>query len=363
MRLLTLGAVPSRWGGRTDGGVAEVHALLAARFAALGEHAGLVAPNRDPAAPAPPAVQVFDPPADAAAQRAWFAALLDRVQPGAVLYFHIAHRFAAWHGQDRPAVPSIGSIHSWTAVHAAPAAERDARLERLRSTMARLDRLVIVSGHCRAEGQALGLDPVSEACVVANPLRPGLAQPISGRGGQARARVVFVGRLEAVKRPHLLLDAAQALDIEAVFLGHGSLRDDLAKRAIARGLDDRVIFRGPFEGTAVAEDLARASLMCVPSMREAFGLAYIEALANGIPVVGYAPAVDEIAAQLGMDVGAGVAGDATAADLIAAIVRVLGQDFDREALSRRTRARFSVSRVTADYRAVISQALSGKRGG
>jgi colanic acid/amylovoran biosynthesis glycosyltransferase len=44
-------------------------------------------------------------------------------------------------------------------------------------------------------------------------------------------------------------------------------------------------FLGKIPQTAVAEELTKAHIFCVPSIREALGVANLEAMAYGIPVV------------------------------------------------------------------------------
>jgi glycosyltransferase involved in cell wall biosynthesis len=56
-------------------------------------------------------------------------------------------------------------------------------------------------------------------------------------------------------------------------------------RALA---DDRVEFMGELEHDRAMHELARCHAMALPSVDEAFGVAYIEALARGVPAIGTA---------------------------------------------------------------------------
>jgi glycosyltransferase involved in cell wall biosynthesis len=63
-----------------------------------------------------------------------------------------------------------------------------------------------------------------------------------------------------------------------------------AVEALARelGLEDRIRFAGRLPPPEGQEELARCHVMALPSVDEAFGVAYIEALANGLPAIGCA---------------------------------------------------------------------------
>ena len=99
-----------------------------------------------------------------------------------------------------------------------------------------------------------------------------------------------VGGLNENKGLHLLLeafargfpgDAATRLRIG----GHGPERPRLEKLAVQLGIAGRVSFLGALTRQQVAEELARAQALVHPSRYETFGVAIVEALAMGRPVV------------------------------------------------------------------------------
>jgi glycosyltransferase involved in cell wall biosynthesis len=103
--------------------------------------------------------------------------------------------------------------------------------------------------------------------------------------------LVTVGHLAARKR-HADVIAALALlrdrhpELRYVIVGDGPQRERLRELATSLGVGDRVEFRGQLpndEATAVARS---ASLFVMPSVDEAFGVAYIEAMAGGVPAIG-----------------------------------------------------------------------------
>ncbi len=71
-----------------------------------------------------------------------------------------------------------------------------------------------------------------------------------------------------------------------VMVGDGPERPHAAERARALGVDDDVVFLG--KHSSVEELLSCADLFLLPSDSESFGLAALEAISCGTPVIGYA---------------------------------------------------------------------------
>jgi Glycosyltransferase len=100
-------------------------------------------------------------------------------------------------------------------------------------------------------------------------------------------------RLSRKKRPLDLLGAFAAAArhtagtplLRLVIAGDGPDRDALARRAAELGIADRVTLAGQLSRPALRELYARAHLFVLPSERESFGIAALEARAAGLPVV------------------------------------------------------------------------------
>jgi glycosyltransferase involved in cell wall biosynthesis len=103
--------------------------------------------------------------------------------------------------------------------------------------------------------------------------------------GDADVVVIVVGVLEARKGHAALIDAAarlgNRLPLRLVFCGAGSLDDALRRHAAARGV--AVTFLGFRDD--VAGCLAAADVAALPSLQEGLGVAALEAMAAGRPVV------------------------------------------------------------------------------
>ncbi|MGH7585745.1 MAG: glycosyltransferase [Gemmatimonadales bacterium] len=106
----------------------------------------------------------------------------------------------------------------------------------------------------------------------------------------APGQYVTVSRLTAQKRVHLAIEAVALLrgsgkDVRLRVVGDGPERGALERLVRARQVGDRVEFTGlvpPFE---VPDLVADAEAAVIPARGEGFGLAAVEALARGVPVV------------------------------------------------------------------------------
>ena len=97
-----------------------------------------------------------------------------------------------------------------------------------------------------------------------------------------------IARLSPVKGLELLLKAAPPLlkefpDLGVLLVGDGPAREGLVRLAYELGISDRVAICPSVEDTRVP--LALLQAFAAPAWREGFGLAIVEAMAAGVPVV------------------------------------------------------------------------------
>lgn len=101
--------------------------------------------------------------------------------------------------------------------------------------------------------------------------------------------LVTLSHLVPRKRHVDVLRALPALpDCTWVIVGDGPERRRLEAEASRLGVADRVTFRGQLAPAEARSALRGAAAMVLPSEDEAFGVAYVEALAAGVPAIGCA---------------------------------------------------------------------------
>jgi glycosyltransferase involved in cell wall biosynthesis len=119
---------------------------------------------------------------------------------------------------------------------------------------------------------------------------------------------LFMGRLNEIKGPDILLEAFISLAIEfetwqLVFAGpDGGMEDKLRKIASDRGLSDRIHFIGFISGETKSAAYHAAEILVIPSRLEAMSIVALEAAFCGTPVV----MTDECGFSELVDAGGGV---------------------------------------------------------
>ncbi len=131
-------------------------------------------------------------------------------------------------------------------------------------------------------------DPTDAATVEALGIRPGAAVVLAVGGVEARKNTVRL--LEAFLHLRRTVPAAQLVIAGgASLLDHGAFAREFRRIASAAGLDRDparpLVLTGALPDAAMPALLRRADVLAMPSLREGFGLAVLEALACGTPVV------------------------------------------------------------------------------
>lgn len=170
--------------------------------------------------------------------------------------------------------------------------------------------------------------------------------------------LVYVGRLAGEKGAAVLLEALalahrdeSAMTLEIV--GDGPESAGLKQKAIDLGIADAVTFRGALGQPQVAEAIARARVLVLPSLREGLPSVALEALSSGRPVV--ASAVGGLPGLL--EGGRGITvprGDASV--LASALVDAVQREWD-QTLLHETAAGFAVERAADRYVALYRSLL------
>ena len=100
--------------------------------------------------------------------------------------------------------------------------------------------------------------------------------------------ISFLGRLSEPKNPLMFVEIISEVrkkvkDIKAVMIGDGELRQQVENMIEELGLNDVIEMTGFQENPYVY--LNKSKILCMPSKWEGYGLAAVEALALGVPVV------------------------------------------------------------------------------
>ena len=241
---------------------------------------------------------------------------------------------------SRPVVVLVHHVHreQWPVVFSRRAARLGWWVEsRLAPLLYVRASYVAVSDATRSELVGLGIDP-ERISVVHNGVDPQV--PAGRLEKTAQPTVAYLGRLVPHKRVELLLEAMVRIgsDLPGSTLsiaGRGWWEARLRDRAEQLGLEDRVRFLGWIDERQKAELVGRSWVLAMPSMKEGWGLAVLEAATAGTPAVGFR--TGGLAESIVDGVTGLVADDAEG--FTEALERILRDADLREALGRRAEAR------------------------
>ena len=116
---------------------------------------------------------------------------------------------------------------------------------------------------------------------------PELAKLRAAPGRHPRPYVAFAGRLERTKGLDVLVDAAREIKAKADFVifGRGPELEALESEARDFGVRDRFHFQGYVSVGELRQAVAQADLFVYPASFEPFGIAVLEAMDHGCPVI------------------------------------------------------------------------------
>lgn len=227
-------------------------------------------------------------------------------EPG---YYDVVHSHywlsgqVGWLARDRWAVPLVHTAHTLAAVKNAALADGDSPEPPLRAVgeqqvVDEADRLIVNTEH--EAQQLVSLHHADPARI--DVVHPGVDLEMFTPGDKRAARaalgldpdepiLAFVGRIQPLKAPDVLLRAAAKLPGVRVVVAGGpsgsglAAPDGLIRLADELGIADRVTFLPPQSRDQLVDLFRAADLVAVPSYSESFGLVAIEAQACGTPVV------------------------------------------------------------------------------
>jgi D-inositol-3-phosphate glycosyltransferase len=235
-------------------------------------------------------------------------------EPG---YYDVIHSHYWLSGQvgalarDRWGVPLVHSMHTMAKVKNALLATGDEAEPpaRVIGEQQVVDAADMIVANTAAEGQQL-LDLYGAQPDRVRVINPGVDLDVFNPGDRTAARarlgvepdallLMFAGRLQPLKAPDVLVRAValilarrpglrSRLVVPIIGGPSGTGLDtprDLRALASRLGVDDVIRFVPPIGQAALVDYYRAASLVCVPSYNESFGLVALEAQACGTPVV------------------------------------------------------------------------------
>ncbi len=188
--------------------------------------------------------------------------------------------------------PWVALVHHPLALEAG-LSERDAdRLRQTETAALATARQVIVTSPSTGRCLISDYDVPRQRLTVAE---PGTDPGKKAIGNLQVPRLLTVGTLTPRKGHDVLIEAlARITELSWDSLWAGSTDRDpdttaALERAIhAKGLTDRIVLTGSLEADALSNCYVQSDVFVLPSRHEGFGMAFAEALAHGLPVVGCA---------------------------------------------------------------------------
>lgn len=216
--------------------------------------------------------------------------------------------------------PVVHTMHTLGAAKnaSAPGTEPSYRLEREAFISAKVSALI---ANTSVEKQELIKHTGVEAHKIAV-VHPGVDHNIFGPKGPSywpgqdiseAPRILFAGRLQQFKGPHVLIDALADLHkrgfkplpvVHFTGAASGSATYDVRSRSHLLGVAKQCSFSEPVTPGTLASIMRAADAVAMPSVAETFGLVALEAQACGIPVIAHraggltAAVVDGVTGQL-----------------------------------------------------------------
>lgn len=160
-----------------------------------------------------------------------------------------------------------------------------------RRGMENADRVIAVSEFTKSLLQKHYGIPEWKIEVVHNAVKPSVNEyQKTHHLNQTDKIVLFLGRMTMQKGPDYFLQMAKKVlsvmkRVKFVMAGDGDMMEQVIKMAAQLGIERNVLFSGFLKGDEVERAYASSDLYVMPSVSEPFGIAPLEAIRHGTPVL------------------------------------------------------------------------------
>jgi glycosyltransferase involved in cell wall biosynthesis len=157
--------------------------------------------------------------------------------------------------------------------------------------MMQADRVIAVSQYTKKTiVDRYGVDPAKITVIYNAVSRDDTDPPKGKRGDSTRKTVLFLGRITMQKGPDYFVEAAAMVlkmmpDVTFVMAGAGDMMPHMVERVAELGIGKNFHFTGFLTNDEVEKIYAGADLYVMPSVSEPFGIAPLEAVCSGVPVI------------------------------------------------------------------------------
>ncbi len=151
----------------------------------------------------------------------------------------------------------------------------------------RSDRVTAVSEFLRARTKSL-FQPKVEIQVVPNFIDTALFSPIKSTQNRGEKTIIHISNFRPVKRPMDAVQVANGINTRLLMVGNGPLFNDVVRQA------NKNVFFCDLQRDVI-NLIQTSDVMLITSEMESFGLAALEAMSCGVPVVGtYCGGLEEL---------------------------------------------------------------------
>ena len=228
----------------------------------------------------------------------YYKYVLHHFNPDVIHVHHLESRFPFAYHVTNGCVPIVVTVHSFSSIKVSTSEQNQRYYKLIAKNLKLSQNLIFVSNSLKAECKQLFGGLKARAWIVNNPIDTAKYYLIDKN--KARRRIglsdetpilLFVGKLNKAKGIYTLLEAVKLLKekekkLKLIIVGDGPERKGVQDFVLKNMLQSMIRLEGRKEPFELLYYYNAADLFVMPSLSEAFALAYIEAMLCGVPAIG-----------------------------------------------------------------------------